>query len=80
VTVVVVTSDGGRPSTVVSESGRSSTMGDQQCDGDSGGGSRSGSVSVNGGGAATTTIARLKRFKIQTHCFSTLDEICWVAF
>jgi len=29
---------------------------------------------------AATAVARLKRFEIQTHCFSTLDEICWVAF
>jgi len=30
--------------------------------------------------AAATIVARLKRFEIQTHCFSTLYEICWVAF
>jgi len=30
------------------------------------------------GAVAATIVARLKRFEIQTHCFSTLDEICWV--
>jgi len=37
-------------------------------------------AAVGTAGAAATTVARLKRFEIQTHCFSTLDEICWVAF
>jgi len=30
--------------------------------------------------AVATAVTRLKRFEIQTHCFSTLDKICWVAF
>jgi len=30
--------------------------------------------------AATTAVARFKRSEIQTHCFSTLDGICWAAF
>jgi len=29
---------------------------------------------------AATIVARFKRSEIQTHCFSTLDGICWAAF
>jgi len=30
--------------------------------------------------AAATAVARFKRSKILSHCFSTLDGICWAAF
>jgi len=30
--------------------------------------------------AVTTAVARFKRSKIQTHCFSTIDGICWATF
>jgi len=29
--------------------------------------------------AAMTAVARFKRSEILTHCFSTLDGICWAA-
>jgi len=66
VTMVVVASDGGRPSTVVvvaSDGGRPST------------------VAPSATTAATATaVARFKRSKILTHCFSILDRICWTVF
>jgi len=30
--------------------------------------------------ATTIAVARFMRSDIQTHCFSTLDGICWAAF
>jgi len=73
--VVVVASDSGRPSTmgdhqlwqvtVVRESTVATTA----------------SMAVGDTTATTvTTVARFKRSEIQTHCFSTLDGICWTAF
>ena len=39
-----------------------------------------GAVATVGTVAAVTVVTRLKRFEIQTHCFSTLDKIYLVAF
>jgi len=69
VRVVVVASDGGRPSTVVSDGDRESTT------------TIVASVTAaDTSVAATTVVARFKRSEIQTHCFSTLDGIFWAAF
>jgi len=79
VRVVVVASDGGRPSqwqatvvresTVASDGGRKLTAATIAL------------VTASDTTAMTaTTVARFKRFEIQTHCFSTLDGICWAAF
>ena len=77
--VIVVTSDGGRLSTMVSEVVRGSTVAND-------GGRKSTAATVASVtaadtiAAATTTVARFKISDIQTHYFSTLDGICWAAF
>jgi len=43
-------------------------------------GGRESTIIANTTAAATTTVARFKRSDIQTHCFSTLDGICWALF
>jgi len=70
VTVVVVASDGRRPSTVASNGRRPSMVA-------SDGGERiDGGDSSGGTAATTTTVARFKKSEIKTHSFSTLDRIC----
>jgi len=69
--VVVVASDGGRPSTVASDGGERIE-----------GGRESTAATITSVTTADTTataaivVARFKRSEIQTHCFSTLDGIC----
>jgi len=75
VRVVVVGSDGGRPSTVVRESTVASDGGQEST------ATTTASVTAaNMTPAAATAVTRFKRSEIQTHCFSTLDGICWAAF
>jgi len=37
-------------------------------------------IAVNTIATAVTAVTRFKKSEIQTHCFSTLDEICWTVF
>jgi len=68
VRVIAVASEGGRPSTMASDDGRESTV------------ATTTSIIVADTTEEVATVARFKRSKIQTHCFSTLDGICWAAF
>jgi len=54
VTVVAVTSDGGRPSTVATDGGRPSTV----------------KAAATAATATATAVTRFKRPEILTHCFS----------
>jgi len=67
--VVVVASDGGKPSTVTSNGGQESTAV-----------TAASVTTADTTTAVATAVARFKRSKSQTHCFSTLDGICWAAF
>jgi len=69
VRVIVVASDGGRPSMVASDGGRESTSA-----------TATSVTKVDTTAAAVTAVARFKRSEIQTHYFLTLDRICWAAF
>jgi len=59
VRVVIVASDGGRPSTVVSDGGKRIN----------GGRESTAATAVSVTAADTTAVARFKRFDIQTHSF-----------
>jgi len=70
VTVVAMASDGGRPSTMASNDERPSTATTAAAT----------TAMETIAAAAATAVARFKRSEIQTHCFSTLDLICWTSF
>ena len=68
-------SDHGRPSIVASDGGKRIDGGRESTV------ATAASVTAADMTAATTTaMTRFKISEIQTHCFSTFDGICWVAF